>query len=940
MRQHFSPISLALSLAALAGGWSGCALAQEVGAAATQGTASVPSNDPAEGFVRPEAARRLVRLWDFEERPGNVEPVPREWARNQHSPPEAPRPGFPAWNLAAFDDAISHTGGTSVMLPTRGGSTELSLIRGVLPAMPGGRYAVSAYIRTLGLLHARAVVRVRLLDNAMKPIESPGAHGSSDPIVTSGEWVKVQTLLEGHDDGAWIHVDLQVLQPSELSPSKPASHETVAQDYNGAAWFDDVRVEQVPRVELTSSAVAGVSVAPTKPELRLRVQDLTGEQLRVRVEIEDIDGHLVDALETPIESGGRQLAWAPILPAFGWYRATMTVIGPTGEGVAQRETDFAWVAPLRPSDRLLRRSWGLIAEDMEARRVPLLPELIELAGTGGVSLSVWSNVGVGELDPGDKRSREEIDATVNRLVERRQDITFVLGHAPEAMAREARVDPDDPIEILAGDNDVWMPGVSSLLSRFGERVTRWQVGPTGSDRAFWRTTLARDLRLVERGFRGLVPRPTMTAPWRIEQGIETARGVDALTVVVPGNVPAEGIRQYAVQWSGGKPSDLPQRSASRRSTKLPEVTLVLQPPDAEVFGVRDSVEELVRRGAMAWASGVPRASIELPFRFAAAHDAPAVPTAALPAWRTLVSHLSGREFAGSLPIATGVTALLARSESSTSGGALVAWNSHALPTDAVLSGYLGASEVTITDCFGNARVSVADEGGRHRIALSQSPMFIEGVDVNLLRLRAGVHLSPASLPARAERHNMNVVIENPWSGPISGALRLAEPAEWEMSPRVIPFVLQAGQSRSFPFTISLGVGEPSGHRWIGAELDITSDRRYPTLRLDLPLELGLETIQMQPSYRYLAGRDGTLSDLMVSMLVTNLDTQPVTLECFVQAPGQRSQQAPISALEPGESAIRRFVFAGAAKTLRGKKILAGLKEMGGTGRLNKLIEVQ
>lgn len=903
--------------------------------------AHVPANDPAEGFVRPEAARRLVRLWDFEERPGNVEPVPREWARNQNNPPEAPRPGFPAWNLAAFDDTIAHTGDTSVMLPTRGGSTALSLIRGVLPSMPGGRYAVSAYIRTQGLLHARAVVRVRLLDAAMRPIDSPGAHGASDPIVTAGQWVNVQTLLEGHDDGAWIHVDLELLQPSELSPTKLATHETAAQDFSGAAWFDDVRVEQVPRVELTCAASAGVSVSPSKPELRLRVQDLTGEQLRVRVDVEDIDGQTVDSLETPIESGGRQLAWEPILPAFGWYRATMTVVGPGGDSVAHRQTDFAWVTPIRASDRLLRRSWGLIAENLEARRVPHLPELIELAGTGGVSLSVWSNVGVGELDPGDKRTREDIDATVNRLVERRQDITFVFGHAPEALAREARVDPDDPIEILAGDNDVWMPGVSSLLSRFGERVTRWQVGPTGSDRAFWRPSLARDLRLVERGFRGLVPRPTMTSPWRIEQGIEAAKGVDALTIVVPGNVPAEGIRLYASQWGG--PTDAPgpmSRPQHRPNSKVPEITMVLQPPDANVFGTRDSVEELVRRGAMAWASGVPRASIDLPFSFGEAHDAQAVPTAALPAWRTLVSHLSGREFAGALPIATGVSALLARGEAANSTGALVAWNSHALPEDAVLTGYLGSGEVTVTDCFGNSSVSRADEGGRHRIPLSQSPMFIEGVDVNLLRLRAGVHLSPASLPARAERHNMNVVIENPWSGPISGALRLAEPAEWEMSPRVIPFVLQAGQSRSFPFTISLGVGETSGQRKISAELDITSDRRYPTLKLDIPLELGLETIQMQPSYRYLTSKDGTLNDLMVSMLVTNLDVQPVTLECFVQAPGQRSQQAPISALEPGESAIRKFVFVGAAKALRGKKVLAGLKEMGGTGRLNKVIEIQ
>jgi len=895
----------------------------------------------AEEFDRPEAARRLVRLWDFEERPANVEPVPREWVRNQNNPPAAPRAGFPAWNLAEFDDEIAHSGATSVRLPTRGGSTALSLMRGVLPAMPGGRYAISAYIRTEGLTHARAVVRVKMLGTKLEPLSGEGTQGVSAPIITSGDWVKVQTLLDGHEDGAWLHVELELLQPEQLAPGPLPAHGVALQDFSGAAWFDDVRVEQVPRVDLTSASLSGVAVSPERPELRLRVQDLTGEQLSVRVVVVDIDGNRVDMLETPVESGGRQLAWSPLLPSFGWYRATMTVFGPgtgglLGAPVAERETDFAWVAASRRTDLQSRRGWGVIGESVEARRVPMLPGLLDLAGTGSVSLSVWSHVGTGDLDVGDKRTHQEIDDTVNRLVEKRQDITFVLGRAPESLAREARVDPDDPIEILAGSNDVWMPGVSSLLSRFGERVTRWQVGPTGSDRAFWRPTLALDLKSVQRGFRGLVPRPMMTSPWRIEQGIGAAAGVDALTVVVPGNVPAEAIPQYADQWN----ADAPTRGSGTSSrSDLPEVTLVFEPPESAVFGLRDSVEELVRRGAMAWASDVPRSCVALPFEFDPSDATRAVPTPALPAWRTLATHLSGRSFAGHLPISGGVTALLAQSETSGTG-ALVGWNRSALPADAVLSGYLGSGAITVTDVFGNARPSVPDENGRHRIPITQSPVYIEGVDVNVLRLRAGVHLAPASLPARAERHSMSVVIENPWGGPVSGALRLAEPVEWEMSPRIIPFVLQAGQSRAFPFTISLGVGEASGQRTIGAELDIVSDRRYPTLRLELPLELGLETIQMQPSFRYLTGPDGTMSDLMVSILVTNLDSKPVTLESFVQAPGQRSQQAPISSLGPGESAIRRFVFAGAAAELRGKKVLAGLKEMGGTGRLNKVVEIQ
>src|SRR5262245_36217227 len=50
---------------------------------------------------RPETARRVVAMFDFEE-PGNPYPVPRHWVRTQDTP-ASPNPGFPAYNEPAFD---------------------------------------------------------------------------------------------------------------------------------------------------------------------------------------------------------------------------------------------------------------------------------------------------------------------------------------------------------------------------------------------------------------------------------------------------------------------------------------------------------------------------------------------------------------------------------------------------------------------------------------------------------------------------------------------------------------------------------------------------------------------------------------------------------------------------------------------------------------------
>lgn len=870
---------------------------------------------------RPESARRLVRHWDFEERPGNVEPVPRDWFRNQNNPPASPRPGFPAWNTAGFDDTISASGETSVRLPTRGGCTALTLSRGVLAVMPGARYQVTAMARTEGLVNARALLSARLLDVTLTPI--PGTEAQSEAVETGGAWRPVSAMLPGHQDGAWLQIDLELLQASRLGDAPLRTHEVQPQDYSGAAWFDDVKVFQVPVVDLEPAQHAGVAVMPDSPQLRLRVQDLTGESLTASVKVLDIDERVVDELVTPVESGGRVITWNPRLELLGWYRAELQISGPGGL-VAERSTRFVWLPARGSPDVGLRWAWGLNGEAVQARHIPMLPALTDLAGTGSISLTVWSHVGVG---PAGKGGTEGVELAVNRLLEDRQDVTFVMGRAPENLAREARIDPDDPLALLAGPDDSWSQGVSPLLSRFGERVTRWQVGPTGSDRAFLRTDLAADLKAVRRGFRGLVPHPTMTAPWRIDQSLAPARGVDALTVLVPDNIDSESLPLFAAEWS------------SSGLAKLPELTLVISPPSAEQYGRLSSVEALARRAVSAWEAGAARLAIDIPWTFDGDDAGRALPNPELAVWRTLSQHLGGRRPAGSLPVGTGIVAWLAQAEIS---GAVIAWNAYANPADAALRGYLGPGPITVTDMFGNTRPADPLPGRPDHvlIPLGSAPLFVEGVDVNLLRLRAGVKLTPAYIPARAERYELNLEVTNPWRSPVTGAVRLAEPVEWEMSPRVIAFALKAGETRRFPFNVALGVGEQSGARTITAELDLTSDRRFPTLRLELPVEVGLDSIQMLPSFRYVAGAGGMMDDVMVSLLVTNLDEQPVTLEAFVRAPGLRAQQAPISSLAPGESAVRRFVFPGAAKSLRGKYVLTGLKEVAGTGRLNKPLLIQ
>ena len=124
---------------------------------------------------RPQAARRVVRFFDFD----TPDPfgLPLIWKLAQDRFPileGQPRPGFPIYNGAELDvrNAGAGAGGSggSMRLWTRGGSTCLRLSPGVIPVFPDTEYLVSGRIRTGDLSCARACLMARYLDRANQPI--------------------------------------------------------------------------------------------------------------------------------------------------------------------------------------------------------------------------------------------------------------------------------------------------------------------------------------------------------------------------------------------------------------------------------------------------------------------------------------------------------------------------------------------------------------------------------------------------------------------------------------------------------------------------------------------------------------------------------------------------------------------------------------------------
>ncbi len=936
---------------------------------------------------RPIAANRLVKQWDFEDRiiNGFIADFPQDWYSGNPVPPQPDRPGFPFWNEPGFSTASPASGEYCMILPTKGGSTSVKLSRSALVVMPGSDYLLTAMVRTDGLVHARARLITRYVRSTIEidpqtgnrftgyvPIE--GTEVQTRLLISEGEWMPVQLRVDAHPEAEFLEIELQLLQPEQfldelrpppLTEKKPTesinpalppdprerrlAHEVIREDRTGSASFDLISVYQMPRLELRSSVPSNFVVAPNTPELVLQVFDLTGEALDAELNLYDLDGSVIASEQFRGTDLSTPVRWAPPIHDYGWYRATLDVSNVNGL-VAQAFTQFVYLAPERPGDREDKRRFGVLAEGLQPEQLELLPEVIRAIHSGSIWINIWGDDPLG-ASAGAQRfggTPSAFETAIDRLLEARQDITFVLDSAPEGVARSAGLDRGALLDLFERDPSLWSVSLEPLLTRFGERVSRWQIGPTGSDAVFWDDDPWNSLQAATTLLSRLVPRPAVVLPWQathsVPPALQAAATDDAstpssrpnpLTISIPPEIGDGAIPELARLWPSAEGT-----------------TAVIETGDRDQYGRRAIAIDLTRRAALAWFSGIERLAIPSPWlwrepRSAAEHydglmpyEGQWLPEIETPVWRTLSQTLSMQEPAGEFRTIDGVRVLIGRPGAlGRASGVMVAWNEFAAEGDAVLRAHLGDEPVLASDPFGNT-ITVEPVDGLHEIRLGQMPVIIEGINADLAMLRAGLEILPNQVPARAMRHDLELVIRNPYPMGISGRIRLMDPERWNFTPRVIRFSARRGEEVRVPFTIELGLGEESGPREIMAELELVADRDYPIMTVPLQVDLGLDAIELTVNYRLAPAPDGSLTTLIVEALVTNTSPDPVSLEAVALAPGFQTQSAPISALEPGDSAVKRFVFLNAADALRGKRVRVSVREQEGSGRLNRTLEIR
>jgi hypothetical protein len=848
-------------------------------------------------------SKRLVRLYEFEE-PANLEPVPMGWIRVDD------REGFPTYNKAAFAEAISFSGDRSVELPTLGGSTMLRLPAGDVPAVGTSDYVVAARIRTEGLTHARARLSAVFYAGHDTPIEE--SRVSSELLQTFGDWELVHVELYGtYPQATHISLELSLLQPEQYEPLRRDAHEPRLQDISGSAWFDDVAVYLAPRIELTTNGPGNIIIAPDTPTISMTIHDVAREDLRGTIRILDIRSEVAAEDEFDLVRFGRETKWDPQLERYGWYQVTLELRN-SEQAVASQSIWFAYLPADGPASGEKER-FGIIAEAVGEEDMELLPWMLDELNSGSVWLPAWDRDLTLEALSSYFTAPEP---TIQDLLYQHVRITFVLQRLPAELARQARLEATNLLDLLRLGETAYADYLDPVLVKYGQQSSRWQIGRTGDEDAFFAADLAELTQRFHNKTQQFVPGPVVMLPWSLQQlprpEIQTPAG---WTVNVPWGLPLDTIAGTLVNW-----------------TNNPENCFVLETPDPDVFSNHSTVVSMVKRAVIAWMLDAPCLAIRQPWRVEGAIRPQLMPLPEFAAWRQLSRRLSGKRVLGSYPVVEGVRAfILSDPEDPNAKGTIIAWNDSAPPAQAVIEMFLGNGDVRVVDIFGNVDPAPRDTRGAHVIQLTQDPVFIENVDINLALFRARFGLHPEFIQSTYDEHYHHLELENPWPVTISGELLIVEPTNWDFSPRHHIFSIPPGQRIRLPLSLTFPPSELAGWHTIAAEVTLITAEPLK-FRIEQTVELGLKKVLLTPSIQ------ANGSDLVVMLQVTNRSTEAGDYKAYVSHPEYGKLFRPVGELQPGESRLLYIQLPGGMERVAGERIRVGLVEVDGPGRLNMSVQ--
>jgi hypothetical protein len=875
-------------------------------------------------------SRRLCGF-DFEERAlGNDEDQPMHWTRQAGD-------GFPHYVTGRLTTDKARSGKYSFRMDLNGGSCVYYYDPTRIPVATGAHYHVEVFCQTTTLQHARARISAYLVDTDFKPV--PGSEKHSAPFCSEGvedTWTPLSVdITADTDKREFLVLKLELLQPEKLGDVMPGRATTFDQDIHGTAWFDDLTVEQVPLLTLSSDHPGNVFGKSDQPVLTALLNDRTTDDLTTRLIVTDMQGRQIYQQTAGMESAEhvsdlvRKLTLPLPMTPPGWYRASL-LMTTDGQIIGRQTLDFVRLGDdgykTQPDGR-----FGFDAIDIPFDAWPDLTRVLPTLSAGRVKLAVWSTSDDVGLHYGNK-----LDEVLETFQNEGILPTGCLIALPPQVARKARGDAWS--QLASSPRDAWQPALAQLISRHAHRIDQWQMGSNDSAGYPIEPEMRSVYASVLGEFTRLIDHPDLAMPCPIDYEVPPPQPT-SLVLSVPTTV---------------LPSEIPLYLADLHGRSMQSTTLSLSLLDPGSYDRSVRIADLTQRIVYSLSAGATHLDLPLPLvNRQQGETASLQPTDLLPPIRTLLTALANTTCRGRLPVADGVTAFLFERNGR---GTVVLWSDHdpaeqTLAVDVTDDSAIQTLDGTLTAVRRAAGPAVKpdemvlDDGGVHRaggngpaadgtikLVVGRSPILITNVDADLGRFRAGVNFDQPLIESNFQPHARHIRLTNIFNQPITGTLKLHAPKGWTIAPSSMAFTLNPGET--FDRTVSLDIpfNSVSGPYPVTADVIVQTTKRS-VLSVPLTLTLGLTDVGTQT----MAFRDGT--DVVVQQMITNYGDAPISYVAFASFPGRPRIERVVATLVPGKTALKRYRFLNVPAG-QPVKIRVGFKEMDGPRLLNDEAEIK
>ncbi len=860
-------------------------------------------------LAQPADVTRVLRLFDFEERRlGNPEELPMHWLKVEG-------PGYPHYVSGRLATDRARSGKYSFRFDLNGGSLAYRYESRQIHVQVGAHYQVEGWCQTTVLAHARARMTAYFTDIDGHPL--PGEHHSELYAASAPEetWKRLSIELTAENpQSACLVLELDLLQPAQFAQTSLGERALFNQDIHGSAWFDDIRVSQVPEVFLSTDRPGNVFRRGDALRLHVAVNDRFTEDLAAQLVITDADKRTIyqrsGALDMTVAEviGPGQKRMSIDLPDLspGWYQAAL-VMSSQGQFLGAQNLDLIRLAD--EGERVVVDSrFGLIATDLPFDGWGELPQVLPFLSVGRVKLALWSAAGdVQQMDPA------AFDQLLERLGAMGVTPTGCLVDLPPTVA--AKVGGNNWERLLRAPPEEWRPQLDYLIARHGNHLDRWQLGADGSDLFVTQPKMQQVYKRVYQEFTSLMQKPDLAMPWPAWYDLE-----GDLPATVALSVPPSVL-----------PSQLSLYTQDIRGREGHNLSLSLELLDRSQYGREVQIRDLAQRFIYALACDMQRIDVPLPLSVRRENtQLVKQPQELFMILRTLTTTLAGAVYRGRVPLADGVEAFLFDRGGR---GVLALWDRGNAPGVKRLAVNLGPSPASV-DLWGNVTPLLRDPNSKNDVQLvvGPTPIFLVDIDGPQAELRASLAIDQPLLESSFEPHARHIRFNNPYRTAIAGMLRLKAPPGWTVNPPTFNFSLNPGETFDREITIEFPYNSFAGQKTVSCEFALQGESNS-SFSVPLTLNLGLSDVGMQT----LALRDG--DNVIVQQMISNYGEKPINYSAFAVFPGQARQERLVTNLAAGRTTMKRYRFTHVPPA--GKvNIRVGVKELDGMRILNDEIPIQ